>query len=433
VSSPAVTERDVIVCSVPAEGHVRPMLGVARGLLARGWRVRFLTGRRFAAEVTESGADFLPLPADADTLDQLDRSKRRAGLAVLNEEMRLAFLDPAPGQARALLEAIGERPADAVLADTLFLGAAALQSLELRNRPLHVTCGITPLGLADDDVAPMGLGLTPMRGPIGRLRNRMLYALATKVLLKPAHQAADETLKSLGAKGLEGRFLTNGLRNADLIAQLSVPAFEYPLRDTPDNLVFVGPMSRAKRPGAAPVVPDEPPLIHVTQGTQANIDFSELIGPALEALADEPVQVLVTAGGRPIDTLPPLPANARAEQFLDYGEVLPRCRAFVTNGGYGGLLAALEHGLPIVVAGDTEDKKETSARVAWSGTGISLRTGHPKPEAIRRAVRRVLADPAYADRSRRIGAEIDSSGGAEALVTEIDRRITDRRRHLDTV
>jgi len=32
---------------MPAQGHVRPMLAVATGLLARGWRVRFLTGAAF--------------------------------------------------------------------------------------------------------------------------------------------------------------------------------------------------------------------------------------------------------------------------------------------------------------------------------------------------------------------------------------------------
>jgi UDP:flavonoid glycosyltransferase YjiC (YdhE family) len=45
--------------------------------------------------------------------------------------------------------------------------------------------------------------------------------------------------------------------------------------------------------------------------------------------------------------------------------VLNSCRGpfvYVTNGGYGGLHYEMENGVPIVVAGDTEDKPEGSAR-----------------------------------------------------------------------
>jgi UDP:flavonoid glycosyltransferase YjiC (YdhE family) len=47
-------------------------------------------------------------------------------------------------------------------------------------------------------------------------------------------------------------------------------------------------------------------------------------------------------------------------------------------------------GVPLVVAGDTEDKPEVAARVAWSGVGITLRTGRPRPDRLRAAVRRRL-------------------------------------------
>jgi UDP:flavonoid glycosyltransferase YjiC (YdhE family) len=113
-------------------------------------------------------------------------------------------------------------------------------------------------------------------------------------------------------------------------------------------------------------------------------------------------------------------------EFLDYREALPRCSVFVTNGGYGGLHAALEHGLPIVVSGDTEDKKETSARVEWAGVGINLHSGHPTPTAIRQAVRQVLAEPSYAAASRRIGAEIAASPGLDGLAARIEELVSRR-------
>lgn len=114
--------------------------------------------------------------------------------------------------------------------------------------------------------------------------------------------------------------------------------------------------------------------------------------------------------------LGPLPANARAAEMLPYPELMARTDVFVTNGGYGGLHYAFESGVPVVVAGDTEDKPETAARVAWSGTGIDLRTGTPSADAVRDAVRTILADGRYAQASARIGADIQASPGVDGLV-----------------
>ncbi|GAA2962332.1 glycosyltransferase [Microbacterium schleiferi] len=117
--------------------------------------------------------------------------------------------------------------------------------------------------------------------------------------------------------------------------------------------------------------------MHVTQGTVANTDYSEVIIPTLEALADRPVQVAVTTGGRDVSTLPPLPANAFAASYLPYDELLARTSVLVTNGGYGGLHHAMRHGVPIVIAGDSEDKVETSARVQYAGVGGESADGSP--------------------------------------------------------
>ena len=72
----------------------------------------------------------------------------------------------------------------------------------------------------------------------------------------------------------------------------------------------------------------------------------------------------------------------------------------VTNGGYGAVQRALSTGIPLVVAGNTEDKPEVAARVAWAGAGIDLSSGTPTPKAIRAAVREVLGDGRYMGRAR---------------------------------
>ena len=85
--------------------------------------------------------------------------------------------------------------------------------------------------------------------------------------------------------------------------------------------------------------------------------------------------------------------------------MLPRTAAMVTNGGYGGVQMALSQGVPLVVAGTTEDKPEVAARVAWSGVGINLKTAAPTPAQVRDAVRALLDDQRYRARAQALQAE----------------------------
>ena len=100
---------------------------------------------------------------------------------------------------------------------------------------------------------------------------------------------------------------------------------------------------------------------------------------------------------------------------------MPKVRVFVTNGGYGGLHFALGHGVPIVVAGDTEDKMETSRRVEWSGAGLNLRTGRPAEAQIATAVERVLSERHFRERALALRTEIAASSGLPGL----ERIVTD--------
>ena len=56
-----------------------------------------------------------------------------------------------------------------------------------------------------------------------------------------------------------------------------------------------------------------------------------------------------------------------------------------------------------------------SARVDWSGVGIDLRSNRPTPSQVRDAVRRVLAEPSFRQRSTAIGQDIIASPGLDGL------------------
>ena len=145
--------------------------------------------------------------------------------------------------------------------------------------------------------------------------------------MRRAYQTLDSLHREAHGNAMPGTLVDWG-RRADAIVQFSVPSFEYPRSDAPATLHFAGPLSATGSQAPLPEwwsdLDGTRPVIHVTQGTIANTDYDQVIAPTLRALADDDVLVVVTTGNRPLDTLPPLPANARAAAYLPYDELLPR-------------------------------------------------------------------------------------------------------------
>lgn len=415
---------EILLCSTPVHGHVTPLLAVSRALVERGHRVHFLTGERYLERAAATGADALRLPAEADYDDtDIDAAfPGRVGLtgpAGIRYDMTEIFLRPARAQLVAVDAVVSRLGIDVVLAESLFLGAALLAARPRSNRPALLNLGIVPLGLKSRDTAPFGLGIPPRPGVLGRARNRLLTAFAEKVVFAPVQRAAERVGAEAGT-GLDG-FVLDWPSHGDGVIQFTVPEFEYPRADLTVPVHFVGPVSRTQAsdtplPAWWSDLDDGRPVVHVTQGTVANRDFGDLLLPTMRALADRDVWVVASTGGRPVAELgADLPANARVAPYLPYDRLLPRTAVYVTNGGYGGIHYAMEHGVPVVVAGTTEDKTEVSARVAWSGVGVKLGTNRPDAAAIARAVSTVLDDRGYAERSARIGRAIRASSGLDGV------------------
>jgi UDP:flavonoid glycosyltransferase YjiC (YdhE family) len=417
----------IIIASIPMHGHVTPLLTVAKRFVERGDDVRFVTGARFADKVSATGATFVPLPVEADFDDRTlfehrpERAKLK-GVKALVYDFEHVFARPIKAQHDTLVAAHAARPAGAVLADPAFFGAAFLLARPRSARPAVVICGVIPLLINSVDTAPFGMGLPPAR-VLNRPRNIALAAV-NRWVLRQANQTIDDLHRQVHGVPMPGG-VGNWGRRADALVQFTVPSFEYPRSDAPSELHFAGPLSATGSQAPLPQwwadLDGSRPVIHVTQGTVANTDYEQVIAPTLQALADDDVLVVITTGGRPLDTLPPLPGNARAATYLPYDELLPRTAVYVTNGGYGGVQYALRYGVPIVATGGKEDKPEVGARVAWSGVGRRIRSERPTPRALRRDILAVLNQPHYRQASRRVAADMSAAPGFAGLADIVDQ------------
>jgi UDP:flavonoid glycosyltransferase YjiC (YdhE family) len=419
--------RHFLFATMPMVGHVNPLRPIARALVARGHTVRWYAGRRFRDAVESTGAEFVRMSPAIDVEPQ-DRAGRAAlsGLAALRDDLKHTFLDPALVQVTALRRLAYEQRVDAVVADLGFVGAGLFH--ELTGVP-YVSVGVVPLTVPSVDTAPFGMALPPSSTPLGRMRNRALNTLLDRVLLHDVRAYNRMVRARVGLAPLTRPVLA-GISPL-LHLQTGLPELEYPRTDLPAQVHFVGALadpgpSGAALPAWAPEVEASArPVVHVTQGTVADGDPRDLVLPAVEGLAGD--DVLVVAGTGRAELTGPLPGNVRTAGFVPHDWLLRHTSVMVTNGGFGGVQTALSHGVPLVMAGSTEDKPEVAARVAWTGAGVDLRTGRPSAERVRDAVRAVLADGRYAARAARLRdgyASRDAGDASAELVTRLcDHRL----------
>jgi MGT family glycosyltransferase len=385
-------------------GHVRPTVPMVRELVAAGHDVVWYTGAEFESVVAAAGAKFVPIRARLETGDPARHGSRRAGFRGLSALVLEHFLRPIPAYVADLDPLFDQFDPEVVVADHSF--RAGLFLAERRGVP-RVAFSVGPLNLSSVDTAPFGLGKPPPVSLVQRLSNRVRYWLMEHVYCREAQRVAARIRADMGLRPLRGFFIDWAAQVADRYLQTGIPELEYPRRDLPSSVVFVGPLLPA---GVDDWTPPSwwselgsRPVVFVTQGTVAT-DLNNLLVPTVTALAELDVLVVVTTSGRPLGVGGP---NVRTADFIPYTEILPLADLMVTNGGYGGVQLAVSYGVPLVVSGTTEDKQEVNARVAWSGLGVSLRTDTPTAAEVGAAVREVLDSPRYratADRLRQAGA-----------------------------
>jgi MGT family glycosyltransferase len=149
---------------------------------------------------------------------------------------------------------------------------------------------------------------------------------------------------------------------------------------------------------------------------------------AAEALADEPVRVLLTmADAYDEASLPDLPANVRTERFVPHGQVLPEAAAVVCHGGLGIVNRAVTAGVPSVVVPFGRDQPEIARRVAEAGAGVTLSPKKLTPERLRSVVREAIgmreSARAAARRTDADGAPARFADAVQSLVPDADREL----------
>jgi UDP:flavonoid glycosyltransferase YjiC (YdhE family) len=426
----------ILMVSYPSMGHFNPTQPVVIELIRRRHEVVWMSGSDYETKITETGAKFIPMADDtlldhAD-LDSIAYDTTLGPLTKLTVIMRKVFIDCVPAQVLNYQSVLNDFPADIIVIDWRALGARTLY--DLTGLPF-ATIGIMPLLSPQPDIPPFGTGWQPPKTFLGRWRNSLCHWIGNAMVASKLFEELNKKRREFGLDPLpRGLVFDDYLRSDLLHLMTSTLSLEFPRRNLSSAVKFIGPLLPRinDKDWVLPEWWDEmvshprETIIHVTQGTIAK-DSGKLIKPALEALKSIPgLLIILTLTAEdakvafPPDELDKIPENVRIAQFIPHTKLLPHVGVMVTNAGFGGVLAAMSYGVPLICAGRSEDKTEVSARVAWSGAGIDLGTDTPTVSAIRAAVLKVLTQKRYREAAQRVEADFATHNGAVEAADELE-------------
>lgn len=396
----------------PARGHLFPVTPILSELQTRGHDVHLRTLSSEIGAMRELGFHAEAINPIVESIEMKDWQAGNPRKALASSVM--TFAERAPHDAADLAAAIeAERP-DALIVDINSWGALA--EAERSGIPWSAFCPY-PLPLQSRDTPPFGPGLAPARGPVGRLRDRVLRPIVFGTVEKQMLPPFNEVRSSLGlapATSANDIFL-----GPPLLVYMTAEPFEYHRSDWPDSITMVGPCEW--EPAAdLPQWVDElsRPLVLVTTSSEFQ-DDGMLVRTAIEALADEELDVIVTVPAGDPDEFD-VPENAHVTRFLPHGRVLDRAACAVTHGGMGATQKALARGVPVCAVPFGRDQMEVARRVEVSGAGTRLPAGKLSAKHLRS---QVLAAIEMRPGAERIARSFTEAGGAVAAADAIESKL----------
>jgi MGT family glycosyltransferase len=406
----------ILAYTTPARGHLFPLTPILDELSRRGHQIALRTLDSQVPLMQGRGFDTRPIDKRVEAIEFDDW---RAGnpQAALGRAVR-CFVERAQYDAPDLRQAIAEERPDALLVDINSWGGLA--AAEAWGGPWAAFCPY-PMFLRSRDVPPFGPGLAPARGPLGRLRDRVLRPIVLGTIERGMLPALNDLRNQMGLAPLtrvDDLFL-----RPPLVIYMTAEPFEYSRSDWPKSIVMVG-ACEWDPPAEPPRWLDEitAPIVLVTTSSEFQ-DDGRLVQAALEGLAEEPFTIVATLpAGDPARFI--APANARVERFIPHAAVLDRAVCAVTHAGMGATQKALARGVPVCAVPFGRDQLEVARRVEVAGAGTRLPAGRLSPDRLRRKVREALTKTAGA---KRVAEGFAAAGGPRAAADAFEARLIDSK------
>jgi MGT family glycosyltransferase len=339
------------------------------------------------------------------SLSGVDALRYTIAAAARSTEM---FCRDLPGAARAA-------GVDAFLVDqTEPAGAAVADHLCL---PYVTICNALVMN-AEPGIPPPFTGWRFRPGMLPRLRNRLGYALSD-LTVRPIARIVNEYRRRWKLQPY--RSLACSFSRLAQISQ-QPPAFDYPRKENPPVLTYVGPLRDQQPDSEFPWDRlDGRPIVYASLGSMqgTKLEYFRLFA---EACCQLPIQLVLSHGGA-LDpaSVRNLPGTPLVLEYVPQVQLLAKATATLTHAGLNTVLDSLLHGVPMVTVPITYEQPAIARRVEWAGCGLVLSPSRFTARTARAALVQVLEKKRFRQRAEEMSLDIRRAGGVPRAADLIER------------
>lgn len=374
----------VAIFNCAQHGHVNPTLATVRELVARGYRVSYVTSSVFAQSVEFAGATPVLFSSS------INKGKP------LSENLVYSFTEFAkeaaahyPGMMAAFS---GDLP-DIIAYDFFGWHGKALAHL----------WGIPSILLSPTHVNYEGMFEEWHGIPI---EEHPGLPIIEKMLHDNELQLNAETFMS---------------SHENVIAYLP-HSFQEKLSTTDPSTTFVGPDIEGRSPhtGWMPTEMDKP-IVLISLGTLFNHQ-PEFFNSCIKAFSDTEWHVVLVIGQH-IDpeSFGNIPPNIEIHRYIPQLEVLQMASLFITHAGMGSIMESVHYGVPMIAVPQMAEQRTNAKRLQMLNLGKYLPREDVTATNLLSCAREVKANPNYLRGISLLQKDIKNAGGSKAAANVFDR------------
>ena len=423
----------IVLTTFGSFGDLHPYIAIGIGLKQRGHQVTIATSPFYRDKIETEGLTFHAVRPDLTDFGDPDEIMRlamdlRTGTEYFVKKIATPFL-------RQTYEDLSAAAAGADLLLThpaTYAGPLVAEKLNLN----WASSVLQPLGFLSAYDPPVLPPVSPLVAFLPRLRglgpnfHKRLYGLMRG---RVAEWSAPirRFRADLGLPPTSADPMIEGQHAPGLVLALFSPLLGPPQPDWPPHTVQTGFPFYDKLAGDKAMPPDlaafldaGPPPIVFTLGTAAVMDAGDFYTHSIEAAQILKRRAVLLIGRDPRNRPAiPLPPDIFAAEYAPFSELFPRACAIVHQGGVGTTGQAMRAGRPSLVMPYSHDQPDNAARVTRLGIGRALARDRYTAYTAAREIRALLDSPAYADKARRIGQQVQTENGVQSACDALEAKL----------
>jgi zeaxanthin glucosyltransferase len=404
----ASVRKTILVALYPEYSAYNGSLILARRLTERGFKVVYLTHRRFDTYLRDQGFETLIF----NGFDDLRTRTRRQGLAVAT---RLRF-EMAVEAGKFLENWMQNNPVELVLLDPLVSELAAT-TLKLGVPVIGLNVELT--GVRNNSAPPLFSGRVPSATPglvsrtaiflswlrfdLKRLHAQLIQPLMQMLFIGPLTYWRYSPLHMIKRYGGRVGWGEYGFRIKVPELMMAPREFDLPNVCQWTKRCYIGACvdpARQERNSVWENPADDRPLIYCSLGSYSHeYPFAaRLFRSVMECGRRRPNwRILLHTGPGTTISLDLRAENVRVCRWVPQLEVLQRAALFITHGGLSSVRESIYYGVPMLIFPCRFDQPGNAARVVFHGLGLRGDIESVGPETLLCLLDQLLMEPRFRD------------------------------------